>query len=316
MAESQANELTSNTPHLAIESLGYKGVELNFMGVNHNMVTFEAYRERFEKEISKSNAVLLEGAPRAEGLIDDKGQFTDEAVRSYQQVHKLSTQEIKSRLERLRGVVDFFANIERSAGSQGKDIMIFDPFSMDPNKVSSRQQLQLADMNLGLKMTALTTLSGTAATVGGFFTAKDVFKKKHSRRAALAGIGASLSAVVTGSALLAKPFEHQRIATAESLNNPNPLTFSLMDFIDYRNAAIAYTFTALADQGRLDSKIAGIYGDGHRAQIRYYLEHPTQRDLKLSSVYGSMIEVAPPAYKRFSRQSGIWTKTVDQTLRP
>lgn len=316
MSESpKAEIITVDKPHLKIESLGYKGVDLTFMGVNHSIITHEAFRDKFEEKIKTSDAILLEGAPRAEGLIDEKGQLTEETIKAYQQVYKMPVDQIKARLERSRGTVDFFARIEDAAARNGKDILIFDTFSMDPHGISSRQQLQLLSYELAGKTAILTALGGSAATVGGFLAGKDILQTKSSRRRAITGIAAVLAAGMTGGLLLRNPLETNRIQTTESIDKPNALTFSLADFIDYRNAAIARTFTSLADAGTLDKRVTAIYGDSHRAQVKYYLEHPTLRDLKLSSVYQSMAEAAPPSYRRFSHQKGVWNKTVDQKIK-
>ncbi len=201
------------------------------------------------------------------------------------------------------------------AAEEGKDIIVMDPYSADPNAEGARLQLRNAEFQLAIRGVLLTGVAAIGAASGGSIFAHDMLKRRHGRRSAIAGISAVLASGITGVSVARNRAENSRRETTSSIDHHNPYTIILSDLSDYRNAAIAYTFTSLADHRQLDHRMAGFYGDAHRAQIRYYLEHPTQRDLKLSTIYQPMIEASHPTYKRFNYQNGSWVKTADQVIK-
>jgi hypothetical protein len=139
--------------YLAIESWGYKGVALDFMGVYHDPVTFEAYRESLEQQISKNDVVLLEAAPRAEGLMDPSGGIPESVISEMRKTYKVPATEIRKLMGRLKPALDFFAEMERLAGEAGKDVMIFDPYSADPAMTEAKEEMK----KVGLQLYALRT---------------------------------------------------------------------------------------------------------------------------------------------------------------
>ncbi len=114
MAESKSEIITKDKPHWQTESLGYKGVDLTLNGVTHTKATFEAHEEAFRENIKASDAVLLELAPRAEGLIDEKGDFTTETINAFLKIYKMSPEELRKRLEQTRGDFGFFCSVRKS----------------------------------------------------------------------------------------------------------------------------------------------------------------------------------------------------------
>lgn len=314
--KSQEAPVKLGEPYLAVEGWGYKGVALDFLGVYHNIVTFQAYKERFEQEISGNDAVLLEAAPRAEGLIDASGNIPESAIAELQKTRQVPPAEIREMLERLRPALNFFAEIEALAGEAGKDVLVFDPYSADPETEGAKVELQKRDFQLYLMRTIALTATPGYAIPGGIALAISQAKKKHNRRAFLAGGLAAVAGAAMLTSIAGGYHNATRFSTRESMNKSNPVTLSLADLDDYRDVAVTHVFTKLADQGQLDGRIAAVYGDGHRAQMRHYTQSPWQADLKLSTVYSGLAEISPPRYRRFAYRGGnTWAKTQDRVIK-
>lgn len=302
--------------YLNSEVWSYKGTEIDFMGVAHILETFKKFESEFRKRFSKADAILLEGAPVAEGIIDKDGRLSQETLAAYLAVYKgASEHEVRKMLEGENTSLAFFAALENLAGEMGKEVLVFDPFVMDPKHVSSNQELKRLSTQLKFnKLAVLGGLSMVAGTPSGALAARDLVKRNVSRRTVILGGAAAISAGLFATSVGSELVESGRRETPEKLNSSNLLSIGLADLTDYRNSAIVFTATRLADQSELPAHLGVVYGDVHRAQIRRGFENPWEGDLKLSTIYNEMVQVAPPRCRRFSNRGGKWVKTVDQVI--
>ncbi len=315
---SKEQPLKENEPYLARESWGYKGVSLEFMGVQHRMPTFRAHEQEFRDQFSQSGAVLLEFAPRAEGFLTPDGSISEAIIQAQHEISGTSPDQIRRRLEELREDIDFFASLEQIAGELGKDILVMNPYSISPDEAESTDKL--SKLGFAYPIVRFIGLEAVPAIQGvkTLYSAGEqaIRQKGFSRRTFFAGAAGLAGLAVAGSLALGDQQERQRLQTSASISHPNPLTVTLADMADYQNAAFSLIFTTLADAGELDPKITAVEGDGHRAPIKYYFEHQAERGLKLATVYRPMVDAAPPRVKRFHHEGGNnWVKTQDRIIK-
>jgi hypothetical protein len=155
-----------------------------------------------------------------------------------------------------------------------------------------------------------------SGVLGGASLAISEAKKRHPRRAFLAGSLATVAGITMATSFAGTYHDSTRFSSRAAVDKPNPVTLTLADVDDYRDVAVTHVFTKLADSGQLDPKVAAIYGEGHRAQMRYYTQSPWQTDLKLSTIYAGLTEISPPRYRRFAYQgSNTWVKTQDRVIK-
>lgn len=278
------------------------GQKLDFVGVHHEPGTLLFKRAELEEKISRSGAIVLEGAPQISGLRSPEAQafIRNELILSGESEDYADTW---IRINIINNDFDvFFHEMEQLAKKHQKPIITADPHSgpdrelelmkeciHDGDKLKKLEEL----IHFGLASAfGVAALGGTASmAVGSVANQESKTRSPYEadkteentlpnpgRRKFLAGMA---SLAVAGAALPtigislidADPGKH-------ALGDGKILSPLLYGLIDYRNVIVARGLDQLTKKQQFDGPLLTIYGEYHTDPMMQYLSSPTLRDVK------------------------------------
>jgi hypothetical protein len=299
-----------------IESLRLNNREVTFVGVQHTPETLLKYQSEITDAIRNADVVVLEYSPEIQ--LGGKTMREDlvERLGEMEVVDDLTPEELRDRYINQQSEPEkFFFGVSNIAAIEGKRIALLDPTNALGG--SHQEELDFNDLlqkdlpervgNSGMIMSA----AGLAASAA--LTALED-PEKIDRRSFLkkilktsAAIGATAAASQFAQQDLDRPDGHIREMSDSRRRTEEMLAFGLNDL---RNITVSENIEQLAMQLPEGSKIAVVYGDGHRKSIMAdYLPHADLRNAK-KLVYEPIRPALPerPAIGiwEFNMEEGHW----------
>lgn len=250
------------------ENMEVGNLELHMIGFPHQMEAIPVLRQRLETEIQSTDFTILEVGIQ---IADPK------AARG--QVARMSSTEIA------------FFQIEEMARKYKKKVILTDPgYNYDgSSREEYQEKLEEVDKKVQESIQTVIGIGGgipaaAGATYGLLKTVDAIDKKTLTRRDALKiGGGVALTGLSflatdkIGSAITAADEEHKALLL-ESGDR-----IKLYSFFDYRDVVIAEGIENLAGSFSKKIKATLLFGKGHIDGIKYYLENPKVRAMKLKA---------------------------------
>lgn len=268
------------------------GKTVEFFGLVHDGRTLDIYEKELDMLIRESSCVLLEVSP----LI-----YSEDSpiIKQYFLPHLDSTN--PQNIEAV-STAKFFAGISALAEEHSKRVYISDPIntsysqffeeggdpSLTPGKEADaviegdRRKLALIFAGLGVALPVSRYFTGS----GKKGTAKHPSKRDEPRsggmtrrkflRATLYGaVLGGMSCGIDGS--LVRDIFSQNALYFDRTDTAGVIVYS---FRDYRDVCIAKGIEKLTKNIESNKPIVAIYGADHTKPVRYYLEHPKERELR------------------------------------
>ncbi len=250
------------------ESVQVGNLELHMIGFIHQMEAIPVLRQRLEAEIKSTDFTILEVGIQIENPKAARGQMVS-----------MNSTEIA------------FFQIEEMARKYRKKIILTDPGYNYDGASRSEYQNKMEEIDRQVQESLQTGVGlggGIPAAVGATYallkTINAIEKKSLTRRDALKIGGgtmvAGLSLFATneiGSAVSDAAEEHKAL-----LLKPED-RIKLYSFYDYRDVVIAEGIENLAGSFNKKMKATLLFGKGHIDGIKYYLENPKVRAMKLEA---------------------------------
>lgn len=275
------------------------------LGVSHVQETFLEFRPQIDEAIAKSDVVVNEFAPEAQGLYDQKraASLRDKTSRFNEKYTLEQVRQAYIQSERSSNLGAFHHEVEMVTAKYGKDMAVADlMFAKDAEEFlqfshsHTKQAEEIDARKDGLKRAG--ALAGALAVgMGGVGVAvSDPDKRLLSRRkllgmaAAAAGMAAAgtLPSLIETPPSVAKQFQ-------------NELEY-IPDGVRMRDAKLAESLQKLAQAGY--KNIAFIYGTEHLEGVEGYLADPVKLQRDLARFKGAMEQMNPDPFRVYRLAPG------------
>lgn len=279
---------------------------IDSFGVHHEPETFELFRRELEEGVKKTDLVVLEGAPQAQGYFSE------------QHLARMKVGDKEGKLKRLKrnSATAFFAYIENLAGKYGKQIAVVDP--KDGPDGFFNPHLGGYDKVFGK---GILKEVGLAALGTGIYNApklvdrqgEDVMSQQsnstYSRRNILKILGGAVG--VYGAARAGINMQDQTIFGRSLTRKPGQAALETLmkpymhAIYDFRDVVAAEGIQQLINRQGAKLNIMLVCHTGHSISIRDYLEKPKLRAEKFNK-YKDFREFLPCFSNTYKFNGNNW----------
>jgi hypothetical protein len=292
------------------ETFYCNGKRIEFYGVSHIPETAKKYAHEFHEAFKSAGTVLLECGPHTSmGHSDKSRDLVQEAAKLYEG-RELSEEELCNFLDMHRPGVRFFNMMKYLAENYNKPIVSADPLTLavDEKLVDREIFISKAKIFLAMEAAGLGMAIDSKRFKSGSSPATS--KKSVLGRRAFVGLMGGVMAASGASALITNENNNHRLQRAD-----NKLGILIHNLLDYRNVVVAEGLDRLTRDSNIKEPIVVVYGDYHRREIRFYLEHPKERKVKRNT-YKPYDQLAEPRMKKFNfdQQNKSWLIESEDSL--